>query len=182
MHRSIELFNKEINSERLSLRKIKLSDLDDIFEYTSNPNTTKFLFWDTHSNKEQALNFINNTLNEYRNSDTRFTWGITLKENNKLIGVVSIFFISYVSKRVEISYILNPNYQGKGYMREALLMLVDFIFNNINFIRIQARCTEDNVASEKVLKSIGMKLEGKLEKYWFIKKAFKDVKLYAITK
>lgn len=182
MHQSIEIFDREIKSERLKLRKIRLSDLDDIFEYTSNPITTKFLFWKTHTNKKQTLKFINDTLNEYTESNSRYTWGITINDNKKLIGVASIFFISYLSKRVEISYILNPNYQGNGYMKEALTLIQDFIFNEVSFIRIQARCTEDNLASKKVMKSIGMELEGKLKKYWFLKNEYQNVDLFAITK
>ena len=119
-------------------------------------------------------------MDEYKNCDSRYTWGITLKENDKLIGVISVFFISYVSKRVEISYILNPNYQGKGYMKEALNGLVNFIFDELNFNRIQARCTAENEASLKVMKSLNMNYEGKLLDYWYIKDKFYDVLMYAI--
>ena len=182
MNSSIKIFDKELISERLILRRIKLSDLDDIYEYTSNPLTTKFLFWKTHESKKLTLKFINDTLNEYDKSNSRYTWGITINESEKLIGVISIFFISYLSKRVEISYILNPNYQGKGYMKEALISVQDFIFNEVNFVRIQAKCTEDNSASKKVMRSIGMVLEGKLRNYWFLKNEYKDVEFYAIIK
>lgn len=174
--------DKELKSERLLYRKLTLLDIDDMFEYTSNENCTYYLSWEAHTIKDQVATFIKNTLEEYKMSTTRFTWGIELIDENKLIGAISIFDISYFNKRVEISYILNPKYQGKGYMTEALNTIIRFIFNELDFIRVQARCSEDNLPSEKVMKKINMKYEGKLIKYWKIKNKHKNVLIYAKIK
>jgi ribosomal-protein-alanine N-acetyltransferase len=52
----------------------------------------------------------------------------------------------------------------------------------MQFIRVQARCSTDNIDSEKVMQKAGMSFEGILKKYWILKGEIKDVKLYAITK
>lgn len=176
------IFDKTLSSDRLYFRRISLLDVDDMFEYTSNKENINFLSWDEHKTKEQVIKFIKNTLIEYNESDSRYTWGIELKENKKLIGAISIFNIGYQSKRVEVSYILNQSFQGKGYMYEALISIIDFIMNDLNYIRVQAKCTVDNLPSEKVMKKVNMKYEGKLMKYWKIKEEFKNVLLYAIVK
>ena len=64
-------------------------------------------------------------------------------------------------------------------MSEALNGIIDFIFNQVGFVRFEARCSEDNLSSEKVLKSLGMNYEGKLLKFWNIKGIFKNVLVYA---
>ena len=173
---------KELESDRLIFRKLTLFDVDDMFEFTSNKDCVYFLSWEAHIHKNQSLKFIKTTLEEYNISNSRFTWGIELKDENKLIGVISVFDISYINKRVEFSYILNPKYQGKGYMSEALNSIIEYIFNKIGFIRVQARCTDDNKSSEKLMKNIKMKYEGNLKKYWNIKGVFKNVLVYAKLK
>jgi len=177
-----KIFDKNIKTERLLLRKLTIQDSNDMFEFTSNENCITYLSWEAHKEKDQALKFIKNTLLEYESRKTRFTWGIELISENKLIGVISIFDISYTNKRVEVSYILNPDYQSKGYMKETLNLLIHFIFNQTDFRRIQARCSEDNISSEKLMKSVSMQFEGKLREFWNIKGLFKDVLIYSIIK
>lgn len=182
MNNSIKIFDKILNSKRLKLRRIKKEDVVDIFEYTSNPNVTKFLSWLPHKNLDQTKKFVKNTLADYDDNNSRYTWGIELKESNKLIGVISIFEISYISKRVEISYILNPNFQGRGYMNEAIKCLVNFVFHEIQFIRVQAKCTNINLPSRRLLEKIDMKLEGELKSYWFIKNKYYNVLIFSKLK
>ena len=81
-------------SKRLKLRKLTMLDADDVFEYTSNKESTKMLSWNAHTDKKQACDFVENTLMEYKNSRSRFTWGIELSDKKKLIGVISVFNIS----------------------------------------------------------------------------------------
>lgn len=176
------IFDILLSSERLLFRRITLLDVDDMFEYTSKKENINFLSWDEHKTKDQVIKFIKNTIKEYKESDFRYTWGIELKDSKKLIGVISIFNIRYQSKRVEVSYILNQSFQGKGYMNEALSAIIDFVLNELDFIRVQAKCTVDNLPSEKVMKKVDMEYEGKLMKYWKIKEEFKNVLLYAIVK
>ena len=182
MYDSIKKFDKELISERLLLRRLNSSDNLDMYEYTSNPMVTEFLSWCAHTTIEQANDFIKQTIIDYDHNDKRYTWGIELKDKRKLIGVISIFDISFLSKRVELSYILNPNFQGMGYMHEALNRLIKYILEDIEFIRVQARCSTENISSMKLLDRIGMDLEGTLKKYWFMKGNYHDVLLYAKTR
>lgn len=176
------IFDKKIESERLLFRRLSHKDTDDIFEYTSDIRSTQHLSWEPHRSKKQVTEFIDKSIQDYEANDQRYTWGISLKKVNKLIGVISIFNISHISKRVEVSYILNPSYQGKGYMTEALNSIIDFIFNELDFIRVEAKCTEANKASENLMKKVNMEYEGTLKKFWNIKNTFKNVLIYAIIK
>ena len=179
MNDSIKIFDKELVSERLRLRRLNNSDKEDMYEYTSNPIVTEFLSWHPHTSIEQAEDFIKLTVKEYNHNVGRYTWGIELTGRCKLIGVISIFDISFISKRVEMSYILNSNFQGMGFMNEALNCLIGFILEDREFNRVQARCSTANVSSRKLLEKTGMELEGKLKKYWFRKGQFHDVLIFA---
>jgi ribosomal-protein-alanine N-acetyltransferase len=152
-----------------------------MFEYTSNENVTRYLEWKHHMNINETRSFINKTLHDYEIVENAFLWAIELVSVKKLIGVVRIYDYSPRNRRAEISYILNPAYQGNGYIGEAINSIFDFCFNTVKVSRIQAKCEINNSASEKVMNRIGMIREGILRNYFYMDGQSKDALLYAIT-
>jgi [ribosomal protein S5]-alanine N-acetyltransferase len=175
------IFDIEIETERLRLRRLRISDVDDMFEYTSNPAVTNFLSWSAHTDKAQTILFIEKVMKKYDAINTEFTYGIELKSEKKLIGALKISNISIYNKRGEFTSILNPAFQGKGYMGEAWQGLLSFCFTTARLNRIQSYVTPDNVASQKKNDRAGLQLEGRLKDYWIMKGVYKDALVYAIT-
>lgn len=175
------VFNTEIETERLLLRKLSLSDSEDMFEYTSNPDITVHLSWFAHTDISQAESFISGVIKKYNSVDTEFTYGIELKSEKKLIGALKVTNISFYNRRGEFTSILNPAFQGKGYMGEAWQGLLDFSFNRAGLNRIQSYVTADNRASIKKNERAGLSYEGRLKDYWVMKGVYKDALVYAIT-
>lgn len=174
-------FNKTLCSERLLLRKLIITDDKDMFEYSSKAEVTQFLSWNAHTTIHQTQEFISRTLCEY-NDTKSYPYAIVLRSSNKMIGVLRAYDINFSNKNCEISYILNPEYQNNGYMVEAINIFVGHCFNDVGFLRIQAKCMVDNESSEKLMRRIGMQFEGVLKKCWIYKGKVLDAKLYAITK
>ncbi|MBN1414284.1 MAG: GNAT family N-acetyltransferase [Bacteroidales bacterium] len=177
----MNIFSTDMESDRLHLRNLSQADVKDMFEYSSNPEVTKYLEWDAHKDIKQTKHFIERSISENKNSDNSFVWGIELKEHAKLIGVLRIYDYSPKNRRAEISYILNPAYSGKGYMSEAILLLFEFCFTKCNLNRIQAKCSVFNTGSEKVMQRTGMLYEGLMKEYTCIHEKFHNELLYAIT-
>lgn len=174
-------FNKTLSSDRLLLRKLIITDDKDMFEYSSKAEVTQFLSWNAHTKVQQTQEFISRTLKEY-NDTKSYPYAIVLKSTNKMIGVLRAYDINFSNKNCEISYILNPEYQNNGYMVEAINVFKDHCFNDVGFLRIQAKCMVDNESSEKLMKRVGMQFEGVLKKCWIYKGEVLDAKLFAITK
>jgi len=175
------VFDDIIETKRLLLRRLRISDAADMFEYTSNPVVTTHLHWYPHKGIDEVLQFISKVLKNYDTMDSEFTYGIELKTDNKLIGVLKILNISYYNKRGEFTSILNPKFQGQGYMAEAWQGLLDFCFNKAGMNRIQSYVTEDNTPSIKKNLKAGLTFEGRLKDYWLMKGTYKDALVYAIT-
>ncbi len=152
-----------IKTDRLLLRPLRIEDADDMFEYTSNPKSNCFLTWEVHTSVKQDVKFIENALRKEKNGN--IFWGIVLADNEKLIGCSRIYDISDKHKRCEISYIINPDYSGKGYATEALNALIDWAFKDLHMNRVQALCLEENKTSEQVMKKARMTCEGTLRNY-----------------
>ncbi len=91
-------------------------------------------------------------LDDNLKTDKAISWGITTKESNVLIGSICLWNFSEDKKTAEVGYDLDPKFQGKGIMSEALKAVLDFGFNQRGFETIEAYTDYRNIPSKKLLK------------------------------
>ncbi|MBW2979183.1 N-acetyltransferase [Candidatus Woesearchaeota archaeon] len=150
----------EIEGERIKLRKLKLSDASDIYKNLQDREMVKWTLnipWPYK--RKDAIKFIRKTHYEMKKK-SGYTFGIVLKEINKVIGVVSLIHINQKDKNAELGYWLGKKYWGKGLMTEAVKLMLKFAFEKLKLHRVYAGVFEENIASRRVLEKTGFKLEG----------------------
>lgn len=170
-----------LQTNNLILRQIHLDDAKEVFELRSNPETMKFIPRPLAETIEDAQKFITDCnagieKNEYIN------WAIAQKEDNKLIGMIGFFRMQPDNFRGEIGYILNPNFHGKGIMKEASDEAIKFGFEKMNFHSIEAVIDPKNVASEKLLQKLNFEKEAHFKENFFYKNEFLDTVIYSLLK
>ena len=152
-------------TERLIIRQWEDDDYRDLYEYASDASVTRFLSFPTYLSLETAIERIAFVKEQYALGEMINDYCIELKEGKKVIGSIGI--VKYKEKNfgeVEIGYILNPNFQGHGYMTESLVGFFKYIKRNQIAKRIVLRHDVDNVKSGNVMKRAGMTFEGVLRK------------------
>ncbi|MFY0253179.1 GNAT family N-acetyltransferase [Chitinophaga sp. 30R24] len=83
-------------------------------------------------------------------------WIIVSKEDRQVIGDVGFKGRPDKNGTVEIGYTILPVFRSKGYMQEAAGALVAWAFCQPGVRRLVAECDVTNVASQKVLRRLGM--------------------------
>lgn len=162
-------------TERLILRRFSKEDLNDLFEYLSDEEVVKF-----EPYKAMTLEETKDNLMWRIGTDEMIA--VELKENHKLIGNI------YLGKRdfnsLEIGYVFNRRFWGKGYAKESCSAIVQYSFSN-GIHRIFAECDPQNTNSWKLLESLGFEKEGHLKKNVFFRTdehgnpVWKDTFIYA---
>jgi len=176
-----------IETNRLRLRNYKETDIDDYFEYVSQPNVGPKCGWEPYTSKEEALKRLK------LETSKPYQFAIELKENSKVIGAVEIMslennekfpFLNDVSNTRELGFIMNENYWNKGYMTEAVEIVIATCFEVLNYDAVVAANYEPNPASGKVQEKCGMKYMGKLKNHvkWYLTGEMCDVLMHMITK
>jgi ribosomal-protein-alanine N-acetyltransferase len=156
-----------IETDRLVLRRINTDDVNEIFELRSNPETMKFIPRPLVKNTEDALEHIA-MIEEKIETNIGINWGITLKDSNKLLGIIGYYRMQPENHRAEIGYMLLPAFHGKGIIPEAVKRLIQYGFEDLKLHSIEAVIDPLNFASEAVLLKCG-----------FVKEAhFKETELY----
>lgn len=179
--------NKKFNNietERIILRPFKESDAEAFFKYRTNPIVALYQGegWGNYK-FEQAVEFVKQQMNfEPGIPDTWFQIAIELKGTGKQIGDCGIHTLSHDVNQVEIGFTLDPTYQNKGFGREAVRCLLEYIFNVLNKHRVIAVTDVRNKNSIKMLESIGMRREGHFLKNAWYKGEYTDEYLFAMLK
>jgi RimJ/RimL family protein N-acetyltransferase len=83
-------------------------------------------------------------------------------------------------QRGELGYWIGTPYQRQGYATEAALALLQFGFESWQLHRVTARCFARNLASQRVLRKIGMTHEGRLRQHVNKWGVLEDIDLYGI--
>jgi RimJ/RimL family protein N-acetyltransferase len=166
-----------IKTNRLILKEISLKEVDEMFEYRSNDIVQKYQSFRPKS-KAEIIRFIKQNTKVFNMEDTWYQLGIYV--NEIMIGDIGIHFLGPDNKQCEIGYTISQNEQRKGYGKEAVIGLVDYLFCKMGKHRIIASLDPDNEASKKLLESIGFRNEGLFKKSIYEGNKWNDDLVYAL--
>lgn len=122
--------------------------------------------------EEGVLEAFRGQLNEVIGNDSSYMWHtiwlMVLKSEKKYIGSLMIKGYPDENGEVILGYGTELEYQGKGYMTEALRRLNKWIFENSNVKAILCDTDKNNVPSHRVLEKNGFeKFDEDAEFYWW---------------
>lgn len=183
MQTFLEIFSHlpTLMTRRLILRPARMSDAEDMYEYSRDPLVARHVLWDAHTSIHQTRGYLRFLIRQYR-TGAPSTFVIVLKETGKVIGTIGFMWIQQENRSAEVGYSLSRRYWNQGYMSEALRAIVDFGFTKLSLNRIEAQHECDNPASGHVMRNAGMLHEGALRQRLYNKGRYVDVELYAIVR
>lgn len=159
------------------LREMTMEDAKDLFEIFTDPVSTKY--WLTQCETMEEVQFMMKV--EYLSYRQRGLMPpYVLVHEDKVIGVCNFNEEFYGIGR--IGFILNRKFEGQGYMRKALDILIHKGFNEAGYHRIEALVFCNNIKSKKTLESIGFIKEGTMRSYLMHQEKLHDIDLYAIVR
>lgn len=171
-----------LETERLILRRFQLSDAPDFYKnVTSDPEVNRFLTWENDKSVADTEALMMDFIQRYEDPE-RYCWAIVMKESGEVIGTLAATNIRKNTRAVEVSYSIGKNWWGKGITAEALQKVMDFLFNQVGFNRIEAGYDVSNPNSGKVLEKVGMRREGLLRQAGRNNQGIYDRVIYAKLK
>ncbi len=152
-----------LETERLILRPWLEKDVQDMFEYGSNPNVALRTGYPPHKDLLDSKKIV------YQFLFKEDVFAIELKEENKVIGSVGFHKKPIIhgkndeeilNREREIGYTLNEKYWGKGYVPEAVKAIMKHCFETLNLKLLRGRCSDANFQSAKVFEKCGFHFDG----------------------
>lgn len=170
-----------LETERLKLVKISPEHAEDMYEYSCDPDVTRYLTWSCHSSAKETERYIKLLQKKYT-AGVFNDWGLIHKESGKFIGTCGFTSFDYEKGTAEIGYVLSKDYWGMGLAAEAARCVMEFGFDVFGLSGFCAKCMEGNDASMRVMQKVGMSFENIYKNGMFIKGAYKTIIVYSVTK
>lgn len=171
----------ELETERLLLRKARLSDARDVFAYSKDPEVARYVLWDAHRDIQESKGYLRYLIRQYRLGKAS-SYVIEEKATSRVIGTIGFMWIQPEYASAEVGYSLARDKWNQGYMTEALRAVLKYGFEQMGLNRIEAQHDVRNPASGTVMNHVGMVKEGTLRSRMVNKGKFVDVDLYALLR
>jgi [ribosomal protein S5]-alanine N-acetyltransferase len=147
-----------METDRLRIRPYQLEDVDSLYEVVSEPNfyqyvpeevptlddVRKIVEWSMDCNKKNTAEKI-----------IKFNLAIIDKEYDELIGYCGLGPFDLNNSKVELYFGLSEQYRGMGLAKEAASAVLHYGLNVIGLNEIVSTVHPDNIASVKILESLG---------------------------
>ena len=151
-----------LESERIFLRPFQPGDGKAMFaNWAADAKTVDLLLWDLYQSEEETERRVRQWAAQY-DGETFYHWAILLKVSNAPIGSISVARLDELCETAEVGYCIGSRWWREGYTTEALGLVVNYLFGEVGFHRLEARHAAENVASHKVQLKVGMLQEGVL--------------------
>lgn len=170
-----------LQTARLSLRPLRAEDTAAIYAIYSDARVQRYSSHAPWTTMEQAQEFVTRELEVFGQASSLRLW-LVRREDERLIGQCTLFSISAQNRRAEIGYSMAPDMWGQGYMDEALRALVDYGFNTLDLIRIEADIDPRNLASARSLDRLGFEYEGLMRNRWIVAGEISDTGFYGLLR
>lgn len=140
-----------METKRLYIRPFIATDLQDVYDYCSQPGIGELAGWLSH----KSIQYTSDILDKWIIEGCKHA--IVIKENKKVIGHISIDTDSEEqrSDTREIGCALNKEYHRQGIMTEAVKATVSSLFETKQIEYIWACCFQMNVASKGMIEKCG---------------------------
>lgn len=148
-----------IETTHTLLRPIQKEDVDRLYEIYSKPSVMKYIFDGSVFTKSKTQQRMDECLLHWKTHG--FGLNIIIEKSTKEIAgycVLRYFENDHpeLDGEIEIGYILDEPYWGKGIATEAVKACIQLGFEKHHFKRILATILPENIASQKVVKKAGM--------------------------
>lgn len=176
------MFNRipTLTTSRLTLRPVQPTDAEDLYNFYSVDEITKFYDLITYNSISETQNIIDLWL-ERESKKIGCRWAILINDQDERpIGTCGFHNQSKDNSRIEIGYELHPRYWNNGYATEACRELIKFGFNELKIHRIEAYIDPKHNISRNVLYKLGMTTEGVLRDYFYERGKYVDAEILSL--
>lgn len=139
-----------LETDRLVLRRIHQDDIRDLFEMRNDVRMHEHTDTKPDTTTAETEAYVVK-MNKGIADGRWIIWAIEHKNARKVIGTISIWNIDSEKNSGELGFGILPSYQGQGLMKEALLRVITYGFDDMNLRVIEAYTEENNITSVKLL-------------------------------
>jgi ribosomal-protein-alanine N-acetyltransferase len=161
----------------VALRPVTADDLPVWLALLHRPEVYEHTSW----NHPSAEDIAHNVWSDAMRSDPahRMRLAIARRDSGRLVGTIGFPMVTPLHRSVEIAYELSPEFWGRGIATQLCRLLVAWVHEHANVLRVQAAALQSNARSLRVLERAGFEREGLLRSYRLVRGTPSDFFMYS---
>ena len=145
-------------SERLYIEPLASPDLETFVSYRQNPEIAQFQSWEPSYSLKQAEELLESQAGvSVPKSGEWLQLAVRKRSNNELVGDLALHALDDEHHCFELGFTIAPNYQGKGFAKEAVTSIIQALIDEVGARKFIANTDSRNAASIRVLLGLGFK-------------------------
>ena len=168
----------------IKLRAFEERDLEKYIRERSNPDSIR-QFYEDHIEFPLSEVEIRKTMDAYisslRSEDKRL-FVVENLETNEYVGEISIWSTNIRSGVFKYGIFLDQKYRGQGHGKQALIIVLDYYFNELNYQKCSPNVYSYNLISQHFHDKFGFVVEGQLRSETFSRGTYHDVICYGMLR
>jgi len=149
-----------INGERIRLRALEKEDLPNFVEWLNDPEVRENLFANHPMSMAEEEQWFENMLKQPR-YERPLCIEVKIEDGWHLIGNLSLMDISNTNRNAELGIMIgDKSHWNQGYGTEAIRLLIDHAFNQLNLHRVFLRVYDTNPRGIRCYEKVGFQHEG----------------------
>lgn len=122
-------------------------------------------------------------LSDWNDQVSSFVYIMEEKRTKKALGLIHIDSLDYIHRHAELGIcIFHSQERGKGYGKQSLSLVIEYLFLQYNFHRCFARVFSHNSPSLALFSSLGFSEEGRLRQHIYREGKYQDMVLFGLLK
>lgn len=168
-----------IKGKRIFLRAVTPDDLPRYVTWLNDPDVA----WHLKTLPPFNLDDETDWYNRQRTDPRQLNLAIVLNNNRKHIGSVSLMNINQRDQNAELGIVIgDKTHWGQGYGQEAITLLLDYSFSQLNLHRIYLRVDAGHQAGIRCYTNCGFKEEGRMRQSTYHHGQFEDQLLMSVLR
>ncbi len=170
-----------IEGKLITLREFRAEDISPMRAWVTDSQVSRFLsgaFLQPHT-WEQTESFLRGILNGDAGGVNLV---IAERESLKYFGQCNLMLIDNTARKAELAIVIGREHHGRGYGYEAINLLLDFGFHQMNLNRVYLKVHEDNARAIRLYERVGFAHEGRLRQEMFRDGRYQDLLVMGILR
>jgi RimJ/RimL family protein N-acetyltransferase len=149
-----------LKTERLSLRPLTAEDVFAFVRYRRNPKVAKYQSWDVGYSEDDGIRLIEAQAGIDLPAEGEWLQlAIHELKTNLLVGDVALHSLDAKKASFELGFTLAPEFQGKGFGREAVGRVIEYLVDEVGATRLEASTDRRNIQASKLLIALGFEIQ-----------------------
>ncbi len=161
---------------KLSLKPLEYKDLAFIHAVNNNYSIMSYWFEEPYESFAELESLYTKHIHD--NTERRF---IIMSEEQH-VGLIELVELDYIHRKGELQIIISPNYQGKGYSKQAIFKALQYAFQILNLHKVYLIVSNYNEKALHIYEKMGFVREGVLREEFYVNGSYQDATRMSIFK